>query len=57
MPDISMCADDACPVRHRCRRHQASGTVPNGWQSWMAFQHEGPEGCAAFWPVEVADAG
>lgn len=54
MPEISMCADPACPVRQQCRRHQASGTEPSGWQSWAGFQHEGPEGCASFWPVDAA---
>ena len=46
MPDISMCADDGCPVRFTCRRHEASGTKPGPWQTWMMFEHTSDQG---FW--------
>lgn len=34
MPDISMCVDDKCPTRRQCYRHQASGTIPDRYQSF-----------------------
>lgn len=53
MPDISMCADDACPSRSKCYRHKASGTVPNlPWQAFGEHQRKpNDERCASFWPV------
>ena len=48
MPDISMCADNECPVRTKCYRHQASGTQPSGWQSYAGFKATSDEGCDHF---------
>jgi hypothetical protein len=56
MPDITMCANDDCPVRHLCHRHQASGTWPTEHrQSYAVFV--GPRlidgqsvECPDFWP-------
>jgi len=53
MPDISMCADTACPSRARCHRNKASGTRPNDRrQSYMDFQREpDADRCANFCPA------
>lgn len=52
MPDISMCQDNECPVRHLCKRHQASGTRPGPvWQAYADFRHTSADGCASKWPV------
>lgn len=52
MPDISMCADDACPVKKSCYRHVASGTRASSlWQTYSAFVHTSDAGCPEFWPV------
>ena len=53
MPDISMCADDDCPTRHKCRRHKASGTVPDQYrQAFANFEREPEdERCGDFWPT------
>jgi hypothetical protein len=52
MPDISMCADDECPARHKCRRHKASGTVPSEYQqAFTDFQRQPKDQrCPQFWP-------
>jgi len=59
MPDISMCTDDCCPSRAICRRHEASGTVPDGRaQSYTLFRrlHDAHR-CFDFLPArEVANA-
>lgn len=34
MPDISMCAHAACPLRQSCYRHVESGTVPDSPHQW-----------------------
>jgi len=53
MPDITMCENDACPIRHQCYRFMAK---PDAWQSvacftplsdtecehFMALKHEKP---------------
>ena len=39
MPDITMCANDKCPIRKKCKRSPDSGTVPSDmWQSWTKFE-------------------
>lgn len=38
MPDITMCANDICPLRKSCYRSPYSGTEESGrWQSWSSF--------------------
>jgi len=53
MPDISMCPNDSCPLRFRCRRHEASGTIAKSLnQSYIAYAwRAGPVGpeCDDFW--------
>lgn len=50
MPDISMCPDTKCPVAGECVRNTASGTIPEQYQTFSDFTHEGPQGCGEFWP-------
>jgi hypothetical protein len=53
MPDISMCAHETCPVKERCYRHEASGTVPTPHrQSWMGFEPKDGGPCWAFLPTK-----
>ncbi len=55
MPDISMCANDVCPMRKSCRRNPDSGTEPHARQSWMMFRFvmdlDGELICGDYWPV------
>lgn len=51
MPDISMCADDKCPSRAECRRHEASGTRPSEFRQSYAFFKRSPKDrrCEYYW--------
>jgi len=47
MPDISMCANETCPRRQGCYRHEDSGTKPSEHrQSYMHFI--GGDNCRGF---------
>jgi hypothetical protein len=48
MPDISMCNNVDCPLKESCYRNEASGTVPDLYQSYSAFYSKG---CQDFIPV------
>ena len=57
MPDITMCADENCPLSISCYRSKQSGTRPHERQSWDHFyrppdNHFMPE-CA--WYIEAYD--
>ena len=53
MADISMCPDDSCPHKVRCKRHQSSGTRAGHRQSWAMFPRHGdnPIDCDGWWPI------
>jgi len=34
MPDIAMCTSTTCPMRATCKRHEASGVVPDNLYQW-----------------------
>ena len=53
MTDISMCADDDCPARHKCKRHKASGTVPGQYRQAYGLFERPPadKQCGYFWPT------
>ena len=39
MPDITMCKNKKCPLRHSCERSESSGTVPKPkWQSFSFYE-------------------
>jgi len=49
MPDISMCANNDCPVRRSCYRFMAT---PSMRQSWAGFEPDRETGrCEAFIPI------
>lgn len=49
MPDITMCANDDCPLKARCYRYQAK---PNpGWQSFAIFKPETDGSCLEFMKI------
>jgi len=49
MPDISMCANNDCPVRRSCYRFMAK---PSMRQSWAAFEPDPETGrCKSFMPI------
>ena len=53
MPDISMCNNGACPLRHNCYRYSA---IPCPYiQSYSHFEYnmgiEGNITCDAFWSM------
>lgn len=53
MPDISMCMNTTCPLRHQCYRHEASGTQANPiWQSYSDFKPDDQGECEHFWNVK-----
>jgi hypothetical protein len=44
-----MCDDSSCPMRKRCYRSPASGTVPsNLHQAWHSFARDEEGNCGAF---------
>ena len=44
MADISMCLNEKCPIKTKCRRYM---TIPNKqWQSYAEF--EGGKKCSGF---------
>lgn len=45
MPDISMCRDHMCPLRHKCHRYTA---VPSYWQAYASFKAD-KDKCDYFW--------
>jgi len=48
-PDITMCPNDTCPVRHCCYRFMAK---PSWRQSWAAFEPDPETGrCKSFIPM------
>ena len=54
MPDITMCANLACPRRHECWRAMA---IPDGQrQSYAVFKYtvsdDGEFFCREFWPFK-----
>jgi hypothetical protein len=50
MPDMSLCANDKCPLKTGCYRYRA---VPNGmWQSWTFFEPDSENNCRGF--MEIA---
>ena len=53
MPDISMCRDEDCPVRHTCYRYVATPTPQ--WQCYFQPPRKLPNrGGAYYWPVDAA---
>lgn len=57
MPDISMCANQTCPLAPSCYRHEASGTKPNPYrQAYAAFSWvkvEGKPTCEYYAPAKL----
>ncbi|NBT58240.1 hypothetical protein EBT16_05600 [bacterium] len=52
MPDITMCANQACPLRHDCYRFIA---IPSQYQSYADFKFEvGASGakCDSYWTIK-----
>jgi len=51
MPDISMCANGGCPLRHECYRFMAK---PNEYRQTYAQFAPNPDGetCDYFWGVQ-----
>ena len=55
MSDLAMCQDNDCPSRSTCRRHKASGTVPNvQWQGYGAFRRIAHDAAYCSYYVAVA---
>lgn len=53
MPDISMCANQVCPLFQKCYRAQAE---PNPWrQSYSEFKPNENGECDYFSPIEPGD--
>ena len=56
MPDITMCAEDDCPRRHKCYRYMAKPNTP--WQSYFNATRKGIidyEHCEYFIPMPNKD--
>ena len=53
MADFTLCADDQCPSRGKCRRSPASGTEVFGRQDWFgqSLRAEGADRCDQYWPM------
>ena len=52
MPDISMCRNKTCKMRHKCYRYMAK---PHGfWQSYAAFKPNIKGECDAFISTDQA---
>ncbi|GEM_PF-3198413 len=53
MADFTLCADDQCPSRARCRRSPASGAEVFGRQDWFGQspRAEGADRCDQYWPT------
>ena len=51
MPDISMCANDECPMAKKCYRHEAK---PNEYlQSWTHFKPTSDTRCDHFMEIWI----
>ena len=49
MPDISMCMNNDCPLKEKCRRHEASGTKPNPYmQAYTVYKYNSDNTCPEF---------
>jgi len=48
MPDITMCNNDKCPMKKKCKRHMDSGTIPSSFQSWSRFEYREQFTCGNF---------
>lgn len=49
MPDIAMCANEACPSHAQC--HRFTATPSPVWQTYAGFVPEPDEDrCDSFWP-------
>lgn len=49
MPDITMCTNESCTLRDKCRRATAT---PSSYQSYAEFEptkENGEETCEYFW--------
>lgn len=53
MSDITMCTNDACPLRSRCYRHTAKPDPY--WQSFQYFMLNLGGGCDYFYPMRQND--
>lgn len=49
MPDISMCANQECPLKAICYRNPASGTKPSEYQTFFHPVADEFTGCDYFW--------
>lgn len=55
MPDYTMCASASCPSTAKCKRHEASGTVPSKhMQSYTSFEPDTSGYCEGYWPKYIA---
>ena len=54
MPDITMCSNNNCPLKHNCYRFMAN---PSQWQSYAEFKfcqiHHNTYACDDFWCMKV----
>lgn len=58
MPDITMCANDDCPLSEGCYRNPFSGTNPNPLrQSWSRFTADEDGECDHFLAVKSRPQG
>lgn len=66
MPDIAMCKNTECPLRHTCYRSPASGTEPNPYRQsygsysprWVGDSDHGDESgwvCDHYWPTKEGE--
>lgn len=53
MPDITMCAQDDCPMMGKCYRHEATPTP--GKQSFAIFAPERGDYCSMFMPIRTRE--
>lgn len=57
MPDIGMCNQHECAIRHSCYRYLA---VPSEYQSYLMLdpaepQEDGTHHCDYYWPLSLAE--
>lgn len=50
MPDVTMCENKKCPLRHKCYRFKA---IPfEYWQSFANFEPKNDKECDYFWDTQ-----
>ena len=52
MPDITMCINSECPMRHKCYRSSDSGTQMSDYQSISRFKPKSDNECEFYWETK-----